>query len=127
MPQSPETHVQTSEPKNQGSNTITITESATPVDSAQDIVRLTVEGEARESRGPRVRWDSEVIDNEGMNKKKSKVCCIFKKERAVGESSSEDESSSGEEYEYQGNRIGSPNNYERVGKRKGHSHNCKKR
>ncbi|KAI5784674.1 phosphatase inhibitor-domain-containing protein [Geopyxis carbonaria] len=41
----------------------------------------------------RVRWDSDVIDNEGMGKKKSKVCCIYHRPRAYDESSSEDDDS----------------------------------
>lgn len=41
-----------------------------------------------------MRWDQDVIDNEGMGKKKSKVCCIYHRPRAYDESSSEDESSS---------------------------------
>ncbi|KAI9785771.1 MAG: hypothetical protein M1839_008788 [Geoglossum umbratile] len=42
----------------------------------------------------RVMWAEDVVDNEGMGKKKSKVCCIYHKPRAVGESSEEDSSSS---------------------------------
>ncbi|KAF9884987.1 hypothetical protein FE257_000810 [Aspergillus nanangensis] len=41
----------------------------------------------------RIRWSEDVIDNEGMGKKSSKVCCIYHKTRPVGESSSESESS----------------------------------
>lgn len=29
------------------------------------------------SQKPSVRWESDVIDNENMNKKKTKICCIF--------------------------------------------------
>ncbi|XP_077868664.1 E3 ubiquitin-protein ligase PPP1R11-like [Saccoglossus kowalevskii] len=32
-----------------------------------------------------------TVDNENMNKKKSKCCCIYEKPRMFGESSSEDE------------------------------------
>jgi len=47
------------------------------------------------SSGPRVKWDEEVVDNEGMGKKKSKICCIYHKPREFDESSSSsDESSS---------------------------------
>lgn len=46
---------------------------------------------------PQVRWTEDVIDNEHMNKKKSKVCCIFHKQRVFGESSSESSSSSSSE------------------------------
>ncbi|KAI9370952.1 phosphatase inhibitor-domain-containing protein [Aspergillus egyptiacus] len=41
-----------------------------------------------------IRWSEDVVDNEGMGKKSSKVCCIYHKTRPVGESSSESESSS---------------------------------
>ncbi|PKY00963.1 hypothetical protein P168DRAFT_313272 [Aspergillus campestris IBT 28561] len=40
-----------------------------------------------------IRWSEDVIDNEGMGKKSSKVCCIYHKARPVGESSSESDSS----------------------------------
>ncbi|GAD97970.1 hypothetical protein PVAR5_6658 [Paecilomyces variotii No. 5] len=42
----------------------------------------------------RIRWSEDVVDNEGMGKKSSKVCCIYHKSHPVGESSSESESSS---------------------------------
>jgi protein phosphatase 1 regulatory subunit 11 len=47
-----------------------------------------------------IQWAEDVIDNEGMGKKSSKVCCIYHKPHAVGESSDEgssDESSSSDE------------------------------
>lgn len=43
---------------------------------------------SQESR-PRVRWESDVVDNENMNKKKSKICCIFHPQREFCESSDE--------------------------------------
>ncbi|CAG8188331.1 unnamed protein product [Penicillium olsonii] len=46
------------------------------------------------SSSRRIRWSEDVVDNEGMGKKSSKVCCIYHKTRPVGESSSEDSSSS---------------------------------
>ncbi|KAJ5533654.1 Type 1 phosphatases regulator ypi1, partial [Penicillium frequentans] len=46
------------------------------------------------SSSRRIRWSEDVVDNEGMGKKSSKVCCIYHKARPVGESSSESESSS---------------------------------
>ncbi|KAJ6131011.1 hypothetical protein N7523_001471 [Penicillium sp. IBT 18751x] len=45
------------------------------------------------STARRIRWSEDVVDNEGMGKKSSKVCCIYHKARPVGESSSESESS----------------------------------
>ncbi|XP_077986634.1 E3 ubiquitin-protein ligase PPP1R11-like [Glandiceps talaboti] len=38
----------------------------------------------------KVKWDEDTVDNEHMNKKKSKCCCIYEKPKAFGESSSED-------------------------------------
>lgn len=31
----------------------------------------------RKKERSKVRWDEKVIDNENMNKKKTKICCIF--------------------------------------------------
>ncbi|KAJ5212713.1 uncharacterized protein N7498_004359 [Penicillium cinerascens] len=45
------------------------------------------------SSARRIRWSEDVVDNEGMGKKSSKVCCIYHKARPIGESSSESESS----------------------------------
>lgn len=36
-----------------------------------------------------IRFSEDTIDNEHMKKKSSKRCCIFKKQRDFGESSSE--------------------------------------
>ena len=36
-------------------------------------------------------FTEETVDNENMDKKKSKCCCIFEKQKLFGESSSEDE------------------------------------
>ncbi|KFM80032.1 Protein phosphatase 1 regulatory subunit 11, partial [Stegodyphus mimosarum] len=37
----------------------------------------------------KVAWSPDTVDNENMNKKKSKCCCIYEKPREFGESSSE--------------------------------------
>mmetsp|Transcript_59483 Transcript_59483/g.153160 ORF Transcript_59483/g.153160 Transcript_59483/m.153160 type:complete len:128 (+) Transcript_59483:147-530(+) len=42
-----------------------------------------------------VQWTEDTVDNEHLNRKKSKKCCIYKKPRAFGESSSDE--SSGED------------------------------
>ncbi|KAJ1969377.1 Type 1 phosphatases regulator ypi1 [Dispira parvispora] len=44
-------------------------------------------------RQPRVKWDNDVVDNEGLNRKKSKVCCIFRKTRRFDESDSDESDS----------------------------------
>ncbi|KAL2149569.1 hypothetical protein VTH82DRAFT_8220 [Thermothelomyces myriococcoides] len=40
-----------------------------------------------------VKWRSDVVDNEGLGKKKSKVCCIYHRPRGIDESSDESSSS----------------------------------
>ncbi|XP_063242848.1 E3 ubiquitin-protein ligase PPP1R11 [Bacillus rossius redtenbacheri] len=37
----------------------------------------------------KVQWGEGTVDNEHMNKKKSKCCCIYTKQRVFGESSSD--------------------------------------
>ncbi|KAH8988877.1 phosphatase inhibitor-domain-containing protein [Lactarius akahatsu] len=44
-----------------------------------------------------VAWGDDVLDNEGLGRKKSKICCIYHKPRRFDESS--DEGSSGTESE----------------------------
>jgi len=44
--------------------------------------------------GPRVAWDEDVVDNEGLGRKKSKICCIYHRPRRFDESSDEDSSGS---------------------------------
>ncbi|CRK93979.1 CLUMA_CG007505, isoform A [Clunio marinus] len=39
----------------------------------------------------KVQWTETTVDNEGLNKKKSKCCCIYVKPKEFGESSSESE------------------------------------
>eukprot|EP01056_Protomagalhaensia_sp_Gyna25_P003400 Protomagalhaensia_sp_Gyna_25__3399@NODE_306_length_3978_cov_425_554455_g237_i0_p3_GENE_NODE_306_length_3978_cov_425_554455_g237_i0NODE_306_length_3978_cov_425_554455_g237_i0_p3_ORF_typecomplete_len134_score11_32PPI_Ypi1/PF07491_11/8_8e25GEN1_C/PF18380_1/0_036_NODE_306_length_3978_cov_425_554455_g237_i0134535 len=41
-----------------------------------------------------VDWVEDVVDNEDMNKRSSKICCQYHKPRPFGESSSEDSSDS---------------------------------
>ncbi|KAF9778894.1 phosphatase inhibitor-domain-containing protein [Thelephora terrestris] len=57
----------------------------------------TPQGVLRLRGGPRSRpavvWREDVIDNENMGKKSTKICCIYHKARKFGESSSEESSS----------------------------------
>ncbi|KAK9836349.1 hypothetical protein WJX81_007690 [Elliptochloris bilobata] len=43
-----------------------------------------------------VRWANDVVDNEEMNKKKSKKCCIFHKQRPFGDWGEDDDASDGD-------------------------------
>ncbi|PYH88473.1 type 1 phosphatases regulator ypi1 [Aspergillus ellipticus CBS 707.79] len=46
-----------------------------------------------ESTPRRIRWSEDVIDNEGLGKKSSKVCCIYHKSRTLNDSFTDSESS----------------------------------
>ncbi|KZV67335.1 hypothetical protein PENSPDRAFT_688235 [Peniophora sp. CONT] len=79
-----------------GSRTITITPTPAPEEGSgnagPDIAGVLRLRGARQP-GPRVQWTEDVVDNEGMGKKKSKICCIYHKPKAYDESSDEDSSS----------------------------------
>ncbi|KAK8086900.1 hypothetical protein PG994_001874 [Apiospora phragmitis] len=62
--------------------------------TSEPILRLRGGPSSTSDRGPRVQWAEGTVDNEGLGRKSSKVCCIYHKPREVGESSSEDDSSS---------------------------------
>ncbi|KAI9639427.1 phosphatase inhibitor-domain-containing protein [Dioszegia hungarica] len=51
-------------------------------------------------RKAKVVWSEEVVDNEGMGRKKSKICCIYNKPRAFDESSSESGSDSEHDHDH---------------------------
>ncbi|KAJ2720307.1 Type 1 phosphatases regulator ypi1 [Coemansia sp. Benny D115] len=70
--------------------------------------------EAQESTS-HVQWAADTVDNEGLGRKKSKICCIFRKQRAFGESDSDSSDSSGSDSD-------GPNEYERMPKYKKHPH-----
>ena len=48
-----------------------------------------------------VTFDSTAVDNENLGKKKSKICCIYRKPHDVDVSSDSDSSYDGNLYEYQ--------------------------
>ncbi|KAL3901037.1 MAG: hypothetical protein SGCHY_000915 [Lobulomycetales sp.] len=93
--------------------TATTTETTTEATSDQLVIRLHAHApssSAEASSARSVQWDDSVVDNEGLGKKSSKVCCIFHKSKKWDESSSESSSCS--------DSSNSPNEYERVPKRK---------
>uniref|UniRef100_A0A182UFH8 Uncharacterized protein n=1 Tax=Anopheles melas TaxID=34690 RepID=A0A182UFH8_9DIPT len=62
-----------------------------PINSMKEeppVLRLRLQ---KPRNGKKVQWTNGTVDNEHMNKKKSKCCCIYVKPRAFGESSSESE------------------------------------
>ncbi|TDZ31176.1 Type 1 phosphatases regulator YPI1 [Colletotrichum spinosum] len=73
------------------SQTQTETPSTQTRTSPQAILRLRgAHAPARQS----VRWAEDVVDNEGLGRKSSKVCCIYHRPKAVDESSDESSSDS---------------------------------
>jgi len=54
----------------------------------------TREQEGVTATGRRIQWAEDVVDNEGMGKKKSKVCCIYHAPKGIDESSDESSSDS---------------------------------
>jgi len=57
--------------------------------------RVSQDGESSSGvgNGRRIRWAEDVIDNEGLGRKSSKVCCIYHAPRPIDESSDESSSS----------------------------------
>ncbi|KAL2260999.1 hypothetical protein VTK26DRAFT_4812 [Humicola hyalothermophila] len=76
---------------------------------------------AHNPTGRTVRWRSDVVDNEGLGRKKSKVCCIYHRPRGVDESS--DESSSSSDSDSDSDCDGRAGDADRAGK-DGHGHGC---
>ncbi|KAF9310334.1 Type 1 phosphatases regulator ypi1 [Podila horticola] len=81
------------QPATHGSRTMILDPTETNEEPTNPVVGV-LELMGEPSTGRRVQWDEEVVDNENMGKKKSKICCIFKKQREFGESSDESSSES---------------------------------
>ncbi|XP_062533119.1 E3 ubiquitin-protein ligase PPP1R11-like isoform X2 [Bombyx mori] len=58
-------------------------------ESVERVAVITLRPTRTEPR-KKVVWTEDTVDNEHMNKKKSKCCCIYEKPRRFGESDSED-------------------------------------
>ncbi|KZM25071.1 Type 1 phosphatases regulator ypi1 [Ascochyta rabiei] len=69
-----------------GSHTI----EATRTPASSGLLRLRAAPDERRH----IQWAADVVDNEGMGKKSSKVCCIYHAPREAGESSDESSDSS---------------------------------
>lgn len=77
------------------SSTITVCENDQPVRSPSPT--LVLELHRPTNTGPRVRWSEGTVDNEYMNKKKSKCCCIYTKPH--NPNSNEDKATEVDEYD----------------------------
>ncbi|KAH9957112.1 phosphatase inhibitor-domain-containing protein [Russula dissimulans] len=80
----------------EGSRTALIVQNAEQRDASALTVGRPPAGTLRLRGGPRARphvvWDEDVVDNEGLGRKKSKICCIYHRPRRFDESSDEDSS-----------------------------------
>jgi len=71
-----------------GSETLCETEKADKDETATLKIKL----KKKEKETKKIQWTEDTVDNEGLGKKKSKVCCVYKKPRPYLDcSSSEDE------------------------------------
>ncbi|CAH1964539.1 unnamed protein product [Acanthoscelides obtectus] len=77
------------EPKEGTTSTVTVVEQ-----DDHDATQANVPSVTLKLRKPKtdrkVKWTTGTVDNENMNKKKSKCCCIYEKPSNFGESSSDD-------------------------------------
>ena len=58
-------------------------------DTSPQVIRLKLK-KTKIKNDKKVSWTNDTVDNENMNKKKSKCCCIYKKPTEFGESSDSD-------------------------------------
>ncbi|ORX47923.1 hypothetical protein BCR36DRAFT_584623 [Piromyces finnis] len=72
--------------------------------------------QGRNINGPSVHWTEDTIDNEGLGRKKSKICCIYTRPRNWDDSSSDSSSCSSSDDDDK------PNAYEIQPKYKPRSH-----
>ncbi|KAE8452875.1 hypothetical protein EG329_013147 [Mollisiaceae sp. DMI_Dod_QoI] len=83
----------------------------------------TREQEGATSTGRRIQWAEDVVDNEGMGKKKSKVCCIYHAPKGIDESSDESSSdSSGSDSDSGDDGAARPTRKNGCGPGDGHGH-----
>lgn len=73
-----------------GSQTVLQTDAGPSIPIPSGTLRLRAEPQERR----RIQWAEDVVDNEGMGKKSSKVCCIYHKPHEPGDSDSDSSDSS---------------------------------
>ncbi|VTT75579.1 unnamed protein product [Fusarium fujikuroi] len=111
------------------SQTQTETPAQTPETREQAPQILRLRG-AHASNGRSVQWAEDVVDNEGLGRKSSKVCCIYHKPKAVDESSDESSSDSDSDSDSGSDRDGAQpagGKRQSCGHEHGHSHGCGRR
>ncbi|PVV04267.1 hypothetical protein BB560_001236 [Smittium megazygosporum] len=66
-----------------------------------------------EQHQPSVRWAEDTVDNENMNKKKSKICCIYRKPWTWTDPPADSDPDSSDCSDCEGHHHNEPNSYER--------------
>uniref|UniRef100_A0A914X263 E3 ubiquitin-protein ligase PPP1R11 n=1 Tax=Plectus sambesii TaxID=2011161 RepID=A0A914X263_9BILA len=77
-----------------GTITITQSEDQQPSEESNEQLVLRLTQPSSSNTGPRVRWATETVDNEFMQKKKSKCCCVYKKPKQWNDPSDSEDSDS---------------------------------
>ena len=103
-------------------STKTYHESPTETENEQVKTKLKFK-ELKLKEDKKVHWSEDTVNNEGMGKKKSKICCIYHRPRLNPDDPSSDESCSSCD-EKGKNAYERPNHYEKQCK-DGHNHNHK--
>lgn len=67
----------------------------------------------RNSRKPQVRWTDDTVDNEHMNKKKTKICCIYHPPDDDDHHCSSSSESESDDSDFEGEGDSGPNAYEK--------------
>lgn len=72
------------------SSSSTVCEAEIPKNEESSTLKLKLQKKERK----KIQWTEDTVDNEGLGKKKSKICCVYSKPRKhLDDSSSEDEDS----------------------------------
>lgn len=95
-----------------GASVTTTTTTTTP------ILHLRSAEEKKKAKS-NVKWEDDVVDNENLNKKKSKICCIFHPNREFGESSDSSSGESSDDSDGEGNIIPKEKKHQH-----NHDHDC---
>ncbi|CAD6188014.1 unnamed protein product [Caenorhabditis auriculariae] len=76
---------------NQAHGTATSTTVVNSSEQPEELV-LRLGGHSSSAERRHIVWSTDTVDNEGMGKKKSKCCCIYKKPKSWQDSSSDSDS-----------------------------------
>ncbi|KAH7107950.1 type 1 phosphatases regulator YPI1 [Auriculariales sp. MPI-PUGE-AT-0066] len=89
-PRSNTPNIQPAQTQQPGGSTQTQTQTQTQIQTTEPASNGVLRLRGAPARTtPRVQWTEDVVDNEGIGRKSSKICCIYHKPRRFDESSDE--------------------------------------